>query len=573
MQLGALIQGLDLRLRAGSADTDVTALVDDSRKAAPGCAFIARAGAANPGVQAGDGATFIRDAVAKGASVVICRDDAAAAVPAGVTVVTGNTIDQALTCELAERFFDRPSRKLKLVGVTGTSGKTTTTFLVQHLLHQVGMKTGVIGTVVLDDGATRTPAELTTPGAIEFTGLLARMVANGCQAAVAEISSHALHQGRVAALRFAAGVLTNLTGDHLDYHGTMDAYAAAKAILFEMLPENGFAIVNADDNYAERMVRNTRATVISTTVTVGSASAAAAPAAPLFTSTISSRLPAPDSRFFCRATLIDVDPTGSRARFDGPWGSVDVKLPLVGKHNVQNTLQAVAAANAVSNGLGKVLRKALETLPQVPGRLERVSSAKSQVSGSQDLGSGTLDLKPTVLVDYAHKTDALENVLSALRPLIKGDGQLICVFGCGGDRDRTKRPKMAAAACRLADRVVVTSDNPRTEDPQAIIREVLAGVPADKLPSVVVEPDRAAAIRLAIASATAADTVLIAGKGHEDYQIIGKEKRHFDDREHAAEALASWTPPTPGKPNGNGGSGGHSGFAHPNRGGSLRASA
>ncbi len=528
MQLQTLVDGTGLRIQRGNPALDLLDLHDDSRRVTPGSAFIARTGAD------GDGLPYIAAAIDAGAAVIIAPPAAAAAVPHHVALVTGDPIDQALTGRLAERFFGQPSRKLQLIGVTGTSGKTTTAFLIQHLLREAGVPTGLIGTVTIDDGARRRPSDLTTPGGVEFSRLLARMVDHGCRAAVAEVSSHALHQGRVAALTFAAGVLTNLTRDHLDYHGTMDAYADAKAILFDMLGDTGWAIVNADDLYAQRMVANAKAKVLWTSLRDRSWSVEAG----------EWRLADGNAR--CRATVLDIDARGSLATFDGPWGSVEVKLPLVGKHNVANTLQAIAVANAIASGMSRVLRRALETAPQVPGRLERVGAegpggqgAKGPAAASDPSAPGPLDpLAPSVAVDYAHKADALENVLLALRPLTRG--RLICVFGCGGDRDRTKRPKMAAIAARLADVVWITSDNPRTEDPQAIIRDVAAGVPAEAMRKVRLEADRAAAIRGAILAAQPEDTVLLAGKGHEDYQIIGKTKRHFDDREHAAEALAAW---------------------------------
>lgn len=523
MTLGELLRDTGLRLAVGDASLPIRDLTDDSRQVTPGTLFVARSGAT------GDGAAFIRDAIAKGAAAIVAPAGLSIDTPPGVAVATAERVEQALTGRLAERFFGNPSSKLQLVGVTGTSGKTTTAFLVQHLLRQAGVPCGLIGTVTIDDGAERRPSDLTTPGGVEFSRLLARMVENGCRAAVAEVSSHALHQGRVAALNFAAGILTNLTGDHLDYHLTMDAYADAKAILFEMLPENGWAIVNADDLYAQRMVRDTKARIMWTSLRDTT------------WSTADGGWRMADGNMRCRANVLAIDARGTQTTFDGPWGSVTVKLPLVGKHNVANTLQAVAVANAIaSSGVSRVLRKALETVPQVPGRLERVPSTEFPVS------EAAAEM-PAVVVDYAHKADALENVLLALRPLTAsgGGGRLICVFGCGGDRDRTKRPKMAAIACRLADRVWVTSDNPRTEDPQAIIDEVLAGVPSEARAKVQVEPDRAEAIRRCILSAGPNDTVLIAGKGHEDYQIIGTTKRHFDDREHAAAALSAWRPAAP----------------------------
>lgn len=493
MKLAQLIDSLGLRLARGSDQVEITDLTDDSRGVRAGSLFIARSGAAD------DGRRYIDDAVARGAVAVIA--DQPVSDKHAVACVVGDRVDQALAGRLAERFFDHPSKKLKLIGITGTNGKTTTAFLVRHLLHAAGVKCGLIGTVVVDNGRQSRPASLTTPSAIDLSRWLAEMVDSGCAAAVMELSSHGLHQGRSAALDLAVAVFTNLTGDHLDYHQTMDQYAAAKAILFEQLGPEAWAIVNHDDPYADRMLRDCKARVVRCSLS-----------------------DAADDAINCRATVLDLRSDQSLARFEGPWGSVEVKLPLAGRHNVANALHAVAAANCVT-AMARRLREALSTCPSPPGRLEPVRLKETSAP------------QPTVLVDYAHTADALENVLLALRPVTKG--RLIVVFGCGGDRDKTKRPKMAALACKLADRVVITSDNPRTEDPDAIIGDILAGVPDEKRGEVTVEPDRAKAIRLAILSADAADTVLLAGKGHEDYQIIGKVKHPFDDRVHAAAALAA----------------------------------
>ncbi len=490
MRLSELIHGLPLRLAGGSAEVSVRELTDDSRqvgKLGPGCLFVARRGAK------GDGGAFIRQAVEAGAAAVVCEEPGAASAGA-VSVVVAPAVDQALAAELAERLFDRPSRKLRLIGVTGTNGKTTTTLLLSHLLNTAGLRCGMIGTVFIDDGKERTEAQLTTPGAIEMSRLLATMAGNGCRAAAMETSSHALHQRRTAALRFDAAVFTNLTGDHLDYHHTMEDYADAKALWFESLGPEAYAVVNVDDAYAERMVRDCRAKILRCTLNAAVH---------------------PDAE--CRATILHLGADHSVALYEGPWGGVELRLPLVGRHNVANVLEALASASAIAD-LDPTLCRALADCPPPPGRLEPV-----MVEG----GEG-----PTVLVDYAHTHDALENVLNALRPVVTG--KLIVVFGCGGDRDKTKRPKMAAVACRLADRVIVTSDNPRTEDPEAIICDILAGVGGAE---VTVEADRAKAVEQAILAADDADTVLLAGKGHEPYQEIGTTRYPFDDRLQAAAAL------------------------------------
>jgi UDP-N-acetylmuramoyl-L-alanyl-D-glutamate--2,6-diaminopimelate ligase len=511
MLLSKLIEGLELE-PAGGADVEIGAVTDDSRRVQRGGLFVARSGSKT------DGRRFVADALAHGAAAVVCDQKPEA--PGAAVWVTGRRIDNALVGTLAERLYGCPSRKLKLVGITGTKGKTTIAFLIQHLLRRAGWPCGMIGTVYIDDGKARQPAELTTPGAADFSRYLAAMVGHGCRAAAAEVSSQALDQGRVAALEFQVAVFTNLTGDHLDYHLTMDRYAEAKAMLFRGLAPSAVAVVNDHDPYTPRMLAGCRAQVLRCGLAEAGAEGADATR--------------------CTATVLEMRATHTRARFHGPWGELELEYPLVGRHNAMNLLQALAGAYALC---GKVegFAVAAGDFPGVPGRLERVTLP----------GSAGGEAGPSVLVDYAHTHDALEKVLEALRPLVVAPGKLVVVFGCGGDRDRTKRPKMGAVACRLADRVVITSDNPRTEDPQAIIREVLAGLPPDLRVGggdgsrVLVEPDRASAIMHAVTSAGAHDVVLLAGKGHEDYQIIGASKRHFDDREHAAAALRQRGAATP----------------------------
>ena len=531
MRLDALIDELALRLEHGSGTVTLTDLVEDSRQVTPGCAFLARVGTV------ADGRAFIDDAVQRGAAAIITDIAPPADLPEHVAWARAEAANVRLASTLAERFFGYPSRALRLVGVTGTNGKTTTATLIHHLLNAAGMPCGLIGTLgvsaplpdaashahenVNDNSgaATVLDTSLTTPGPIDFSRILAVLRARGCRAAVTEVSSHALDQGRVAALRFHVGVFTNLTGDHLDYHGTMAAYAAAKARLFAQLndtPGGGWAVVNADDAYAERMLESfegSPAHVLRCTLAAESADDADAGEAPS-----------------CRADLLKLAADHSRARFEGPWGSVESTLPLVGRHNVANALQAVAAAHTVAD-LTHLLRHVLKQCPNVAGRLERVTIQ------DEPAPTGTAPAHPAVLVDYAHTHDALENVLLALRPLTTG--KLHVVFGCGGDRDRDKRPKMAQVAARLADRLWITSDNPRTEDPQRIIDDIKTGLSmADGRFSI--EPDRAGAIRRAIAASDVDDTVLIAGKGHEDYQILADRTIHFDDREQAAAALRQW---------------------------------
>lgn len=486
--LAELIGGLPVTLVRGSADAVIRDIVEDSRCVTRGCLFIARSGTKT------DGRKFIVDAAAGGAAAVL--SDNAGHVPNGVAALVCRDVPLA-SALIAERFFGNPSSELKLIGVTGTNGKTTVTYLIRHLLGSAGIKCGLIGTVQIDDGATVMAANLTTPPSIELSRTLRAMVDHGCRACVMETSSHALHQKRAAGLQFQVGVFTNLTGDHLDYHQTMEAYLDAKAILFENLPRTGFAIINRDDPASDQLVQRTRARVITCS--------------------------AADRSADCRAKIGSQTITCTAAIFSGPWGKFECNVPLIGRHNVMNALQALAVGHAM--GLDReTLREAIATCKAPPGRLEPVTAMHDDFA---------------VLVDYAHTDDALENVLRALRPIVPSGGKLRVVFGCGGDRDRTKRPRMARVACKYADDVIITSDNPRTEDPQAIIDEIRTGVPHDRVGDVLAIVDRAQAIHAAIERTGDGDIVLIAGKGHEDYQIIGTTKRPFDDRHVAAAALAA----------------------------------
>jgi UDP-N-acetylmuramoyl-L-alanyl-D-glutamate--2,6-diaminopimelate ligase len=515
LQLDTLIKDLPITLRTGAGDLEVTGLTDDSRAVQPGSLFIARPGAD------GDVMRFVPKAIEAGAIALILPEDHCGvqdSLPdhlALVSVNPGVDLDQRLCGQLAERFYDHPSKQLKLIGVTGTNGKTTTATIVKHLLESAGHKCGLIGTVELDTGSPTgpKPATLTTPGAIQLSQLLAEMVANGCTHCVMEVSSHALDQGRADHVRFAAAAFTNLTQDHLDYHGSMPKYADAKAILFEQLDKDAFAIINGDDPFAARMARGCKAGSIAF-------SAVLKPDGELPPDQIGRRR--------CCVRPIELTAASSLAEFHGRLDSFIATLPMPGPHNLSNALQATALALIAGGLTAEQLKQGIETCKPVPGRLEPVGSDWPQ---PPDPNART----PTVLVDYAHTPDALQNVGKALRDLTKG--RLITVFGCGGDRDRAKRPLMAKAAQQYADVVVLTSDNPRTEDPQQILDDAAAGFDAASNQETHTTMDRAEAIRFAINLASDNDTVLIAGKGHEDYQILGTEKLHFDDREHAAAAL------------------------------------
>jgi UDP-N-acetylmuramoyl-L-alanyl-D-glutamate--2,6-diaminopimelate ligase len=402
----------------------------------------------------------------------------------------------AATSILANLFHGQPSKTVRVLGITGTNGKTTTTYLIRHILAKAGIKCGIIGTVEIDDGATRREAQLTTPSATEIARLLATMRETGCRACAIEASSHALEQNRAAGVRFSAGGFTNLTGDHLDYHATMDRYADAKAKLFEMLPHEAVACVNGGDEWSQRMVRDARCRVVRWGF---------------------------DNDENWRAADIAITSNGSSFVLICPDGRKEVRMQLIGRHNIEN---ALCAASIVGETFGLSVHQIAAGLADAhgaPGRLQAVRAGQPFA----------------VLVDYAHTDDALANVLSALRPLTRG--RLRVLFGCGGDRDRTKRPRMARTAEHLADVIYVTSDNPRTENPQAIIDEIMSGFSADTGKTVFVEPERRRAIERALNDAEPNDVVLLAGKGHENYQIIGTEKHHFDDVEESEKVLGAAT--------------------------------
>ena len=508
MVLDVILRDLSLSLRAGSAEVQITDVTDDSRRVTPGCLFVAR--------DTGDvwWRDYAAQAVAQGAAAVVAPGEIE--VPAGVVLAVHPCVDQRLAGALAANFFGHPAKQLKLLGVTGTNGKTTVATLIQHLLNAApgnsdipGTRCGFIGTTAIDTGHPDgpTPAELTTPGAIELQRLFAEMVAHGCTACAMEVSSHALDQGRVDGLHFAAAVFTNLTQDHLDYHGTMENYAAAKAKLFRKVGPGGRAVLPREDSAARAMLPE----LASMTTLV-------------WTSADPTIVWGPDYVI----TPERLTAQSSAIRFlGGNRPTIQAVVPLVGEHNLRNLVQAIAAADAVAPLPEDRLTEVLESLPGVPGRLEPVVPPGADSKGS-----------PAVLVDYAHTPDALRNVIAALRPVT--EGRLIVVFGCGGDRDRTKRPLMARAATEHSDLAYLTSDNPRTEDPQQILDDAYAGVVPEKRDTVVVEVDRAEAIRAAVLAAQPNDTVLVAGKGHEDYQVLGNEKIHFDDREHAEAALQVW---------------------------------
>jgi UDP-N-acetylmuramoyl-L-alanyl-D-glutamate--2,6-diaminopimelate ligase len=499
MNLRSLLEPLALSLPEHSAfASSVAHLRTDSRECQGGDLFIGM-----PGTQV-DGGLFWPKALELGAMAAIVSEAAFEQSAEERQAWQGEkgeppclipVADVAAACaQVAAAFYEHPAQKLTLVGVTGTNGKTTTTHLIEYFLQHQNRSTALLGTLYTRWPGFSKTATHTTPFATTLQSQLQGAVAAGCTHGVMEVSSHALDQQRVAQCPFAVSVFTNLTQDHLDYHPNMEAYFAAKALLFSPEYLQGMAVINADDPYGQRLIQDLPAERML------SYSATGQPQADL------------------RVEQIQYGAQGVTGTLITPQGQYAFQSPLVGSFNVANVLGAIGVGIA----LGLSIPDLLAALPQfagVPGRMERVT-----VSPHQEI---------TVIVDYAHTPDSLENLLKAARPFIPGD--LICVFGCGGDRDRTKRPKMGKIAAALADQAIVTSDNPRTEDPQQILDDVVAGI-ADRSHTQVIG-DRAEAIRLAITQAKPGDGVLIAGKGHEDYQILGREKIHFDDREQAREAL------------------------------------
>ncbi len=474
----SLLRRADLLVNAPENGPTIAALGVDSRTIAPGAAYLAVRGS-----QA-DGHRFVPDAVKRGAAAVVVEAPQQSAVP---EVVVRDGRRAALV--LGSAWYGYPAQRLTLIGVTGTNGKTTTTGLIRHLLNHAGTA-GSVGTLGAFDGSggavPSTAGSLTTPGPIDLQATLAELAERGVTHVAMETSSHSLDQGRLDGLSFAATLFTNLSHDHLDYHGTMDAYLAAKLKLSALLAPGGVEVVNLDD----------------------AAWVAIPPGSPRVTFGFH---PAAD----VRASEVTMDAFGSRFCFSGRFGTADVHLPLLGDFNVANALAAAGCALALERPMGEVAER-LSGSPQVPGRMERLA-----------------EVPCVVLRDYAHTPDALARALATLRPLTPG--KLIVVFGCGGDRDRGKRPLMGAIAAKGADLAIVTSDNPRTEDPEAILDDIEQGMNGAPHRRVV---DRLAAIHLALGEARKGDTVLLAGKGHETYQILGTAKVPFDEREIVTNAVS-----------------------------------
>ena len=483
LKLGRLLQACPGAALDGSAATEITGLANDSRQVRPGTLFFALAGAKT------DGGLFLDDAARRGAVAIVHAPGVRP--PRGLASVSVACPRTAMA-DLAAEFYGHPSRKLKVLGVTGTNGKTTTVFMLRALLRAAGIPAGLIGTIQYEFGNRLIPAARTTPESLDLQRMFSEALQAGCEALAMEVSSQGLAAERLRGTRFAAAVFTNLSVDHLDFHKTMEAYFQAKKRLFDALEPGVPAIVNLDDPYGRRLA-----------------------AEPALRDRLITYGCGPDAAV--RAVDIRLSETESAFRAVTPWGELPVALGFAGRFNVLNALAAVAACGALDVPLAP-LAAALAEMPPVPGRLERVADPKGR----------------HVFVDYAHTEDALRNVLQTLRETVPG--RLVCVFGCGGDRDRSKRPRMGAAVSEFADFAVVTSDNPRSEEPAAILAEILAGM--DHAKPHAVEPDRALAIRAALREARPGDAVLIAGKGHEPYQEIAGSMIHFDDREVVRAALA-----------------------------------
>ena len=474
MKLNGLIRNLDILSLHGPADAEVTSLASDSRQVTEGTLFVAVRG------HAGDGHAYIPQALERGAAAIVC-EELPADCPADRPVLVVENSRRALAL-LADAFYGHPSGKLSLVGITGTNGKTTTVTLLYRLFSRLGYSCGLLSTIANYVDGERLETENTTADPITINRLLARMVEKGCAYCFMEVSSIGVEQERVTGLRFAAGIFSNLTHDHLDYHKTFAEYLRCKKRFFDTLPKEAVALVNTDDRNAAVMVQNCRARVVSYAVR-GLADHT--------------------------ARILEQDVAGMQLKIDGN----DVWTRLIGEHNAYNLLAVYSTAVCLGLPAEDVLVM-LSWLTPAPGRLE-------SLRGPRDL---------TVVIDYAHTPDALENVLVTLKTVAR-QRTLLCVFGCGGDRDRSKRPEMARVAERMADRLVITSDNPRTEDPDAIIDEIKAGLTPAAAAKTLVIADRREAIRTALLTAPEGAVILLAGKGHEEYQVVGREKRPFCEKD------------------------------------------
>jgi len=492
MRLKGLIKSAGLSLPEAILDFEVKGITSDSKKVLPGFIFVAIKGTNF------DGSSFIPEAIREGARAVIFQD-AAYQLPQtrGVSYIRADNTRKALA-DLSAAFWGRPSSLMKLVGITGTNGKTTVSYLIEAILKCTQYTPAVIGTINYRFKDKIFNADNTTPEATRLQALLAQMQKEEVDYVIIEVSSHALDQDRVGAVEFSAGIFTNLSVDHLDYHHDLNSYFVAKSKLFRQLPKEGFAILNIDDSHTEELIKLTKASV----VTYGLDNHA--------------DIAAKDISFALSGTefFLQLRPT-INLKLCRRLDRISFKTSLIGRHNVYNILAAVAFGLTQKIDL-EIMRLAIEKFIGVPGRLERMP----------------LDADFSVFIDYAHTEDALRNVIMSLRPLCKG--RLYVVFGCGGDRDKTKRPKMGKVVSELADLAIITTDNPRSEEPEQIIKEIVSGIDNKNFRIIV---DRRDAIKEAISKARKDDIILIAGKGHENYQIFKDKRIHLDDREVVWECL------------------------------------
>ena len=483
MKLAQLLERVAILSSKGTLDAEITGIETDSRQVKAGNLFVAVKGTQT------DGHAYIDKAVAAGAAAILVMD-MPDDVPADSAVTYVQVADtEAIVGEVATTFYGNPTARLRLVGVTGTNGKTTIATLLYHMFRAMGHKCGLCSTVCNYIDGEAVPTEHTTPDPITLNRLLARMADAGCEYAFMECSSHAIHQHRIGGLTFAGGIFTNLTRDHLDYHKTFENYRDAKKAFFDALPATAFAITNADDRNGMVMVQNCKAAV----------------------RTYSTRAAAD-----IKGRIVEESIEGMLISIDG----TEVSVSFVGRFNVSNLLAVYGAALMLGKERGEVLR-ILSTLKPVNGRFETIRSPKGC----------------SAVIDYAHTPDALANVLTAINEVVNGKGQVITVCGAGGNRDKGKRPLMAQEAANRSDRVIITSDNPRFEEPQDIINDMLAGLDDTQRQKVIAITDRREAIRAAAMMAQKGDVILIAGKGHEPYQDVKGVKHHFDDHEEVRAAF------------------------------------
>ena len=483
MRLNELLKNVEVLNTIGQAEVEITGVNIDSRRIEKGHLFVAIPGTVT------DGHKFIPKAIELGASAVLCEKIPEEKAPEVTYIQVASTEDAV--GKVATLFYGDPSRKLKLVGVTGTNGKTTIATLLYNMFRKFGHKCGLLSTVCNYIEGEAIPADHTTPDPIELNRLLAQMVDAGCEYAFMECSSHAIAQKRIGGLKFAGGLFTNLTRDHLDYHKTFENYRDAKKAFFDGLEKDAFAITNADDKNGMIMVQNCKAQV----------------------------------KTYSTRTMADFKAKIIECHFEGMYLDIngkEVGVQFIGKFNVSNLLAVYGAAVMLGKKPEDILL-ILSTLKSVNGRLEPIHSPEGY----------------TAIVDYAHTPDALENVLNAIHEVLNGKGKVITVCGAGGNRDKGKRPLMAQEAVKQSDKVIITSDNPRFEEPQDIINDMLAGLDQKQMKKVVSIVDRREAIRTACMLAEKGDVILIAGKGHEDYQEIKGVKHHFDDKEVVREIFNS----------------------------------